>query len=145
MQSWNKIYGAMVFGAALAASVGVAGSASAQQATSATAAAAPAADSQRDAAAPTERKNGAGNHTLRARDLMTSAERETYRASMRSAADDQARAQIQSEWKNRLQQRATERGGVLADGHGDRSKIANGNGEKEAPAHQAPRLPPRGL
>jgi hypothetical protein len=138
MRKRNKIYVAVMFAATLTALGGVPGTASAQQAGNGPITAAPAASTPQ--AQPAE-----GNNKVRARDLMTSAERDAYRASMRSATDDQARAQVRTEWRARLQQRATERGDVLVDGRGNPPKVANGNGENEAPVPQARRPPPRAL
>jgi hypothetical protein len=138
MKKRNKIYVVAMFAAALTALVGVPGAASAQQAGNAPTTTVPAANSS-------QAKPAAENNKLRARDLMTPAERETYRASMHSATDDQARARVRTEWKTRLQQRATERGGVLVDGRGNPPRVANGNGQEEAPPPQATRPPPRAL
>ena len=97
MLRWKTLCAVLALGAVAAT---LPGEASAQQAPAATQA----------AAAPAQRP------VLRARDLMTPQERQAYRQSMREARNDPARReQLRTQMRDTLRQRATARGGVLAE------------------------------
>jgi hypothetical protein len=138
MLQWNQVCAAVIAGVVVAGIAVAPGSASAQQAAppaAAPQAAPPAAAQQRP--------------VFRARDLMTPAERQTYRESMRGARTEPARKQqLREQWMKTLQTRATERGGVLwkpgmaRPAQAEAAKPEVRNAAPREPNRPAP-LPPR--
>ncbi len=102
MRTWKQRAGACVFGAVLVGLLAGAGA----------------------SAAPAEEPAGANQARIapgtvsvvtivRARDLMSAADRQLYRQQIRDARDLPARQRVQAEWLGRLQARAAEHGVVM--------------------------------
>ena len=120
MSRWKQIFAVLAMAAATALPPG---EASAQQA-----------QSRPQAAAP------AKPPVVRARDLITPQERQAYRQEMRAARNDPARrAQIRSQMRETLQQRAAARGAVLQE----RGMNRPGMKAEAARPEQRPAPPPR--
>jgi len=124
MLQWKQMFSVMAAGAVIAVLAGNPAPASAQQA------AAPQAAAAAPAAAAPQRP------VLRARDLMTAEERQTYRQAIRETRNDPARReQVRTQWRTTLRERAAARGAVLAE------PAAAKPGQKEAGAKRE--APPR--
>jgi len=124
MRTWTRLFGA------LAAAALIAGTAPAPAL----------------ADGPASAANGDGHHgvavitVVRARDLMSPADRQAYRKAMREAGSDEARQRVREATIERIQQRAAEHGVVMVI---ETRMVRPGERKSETRPDRPAPLPPR--